>query len=153
MNKDNLNFISGFRYLVELGWPVIFIIFLSFMASLVEAVGLLGVLPVILGEVPSEIGFLNSLLQGLSFTTVLFLFFLIFIVKSFFYFASLAMIAIYKGRLLYKLKSELFNAYTFARYKDLDKSVGYFSNIIGEQATKSLQAFNFLIEMLLKQIF
>lgn len=156
-----ISFFKAFSYLrrfsLILGLRTYLAVIFSFLGSLIESFGLLALVPLLLTLdnrasnveiapwIPEK---LITVLSELETVTFLLLFLSIFIARGIFQLISLVIISTLKGQLLKKLKLELLEAYSNVDFmKFTQGSIGGFNNAIGEQATKSIQAFNFLVLM------
>jgi ABC-type multidrug transport system fused ATPase/permease subunit len=133
----------------HLGFGIIGAMFLSILASLLESIGIVLVLPLLAG-IDSEDSVINGYLRSAfdfftipySVNSIILLIMVVFLFKGLLSFLSLAEIARLRGRLLKKLKLGLFDSVTAVEYQySTSKDSGYFSNLINEQVVKSLQSF------------
>lgn len=150
--------IDIFRYIKMfqnyLGKRIYIIFALGLFASLSEGFGILMMMPLLEtldgSKVNPSDGFASNLMFGIinflnlenSTITVLFIIAFAFCLKGLMSFAALSVNAILMGNLLRELKGRLFDHYAFMSYKYFSsKDTGHFTNLINEQATKSLDAF------------
>ena len=160
MIKDLFKYLKMFQ--IYLGFKIYIIYFLGIITAFFEGIGIVMVLPLIesldninnLENLNNKGGFINEfVLNMISFVgldlnvgSILFFITTAFILKGLISFLSLAYSSKLKGDLLFKLKEKLFEGYRKMKYSYYTKKdTGYFSNIINEQPTKALQAFNQII--------
>lgn len=138
-----------------LGKRMYIIFALGLFASLSEGFGILMMMPLLETLDGSKVnptdGFASNLMFGIinflnlenSTVTVLFIIAFAFCIKGLMSFAALSVNAILMGNLLRELKGRLFDHYAFMSYKYFSsKDTGHFTNLINEQATRSLDAFS-----------
>lgn len=160
MIKDLLKYLKMFQ--IYLGSKIYIIYFLGVITAFLEGIGIVMVLPLLesldninnLENLKDKGGFINEfVLNMISFVgldlnvgSILIFITIAFILKGLISFLSLAYNSKLKGDLLFKLKENLFEGYRKMKYSYYTKKdTGYFSNIINEQPTKALQAFNQII--------
>ena len=149
-----------FRYLkmfqFHLGKKIYIIFILGLLSSFLEGIGILMLLPLLqnldsVKNINPDESIINKLLLDLinyfelggSISSILLFITIAFILKGIISFSSLSFSAYLRGVLLFKLKKQLFQSYTKMTYSYYSKNdTGYFSNIINEQPTKGLEAFN-----------
>ena len=151
--------IDIFRYIKMfqnyLGKRIYIIFVLGLFASLSEGFGILMMMPLLEtldgSRVNPSDGFASNMMFGIinflnlenSTITVLFIIAFAFCLKGLMSFAALSVNAILMGNLLRELKGRLFDHYALMSYKYFSsKDTGHFTNLINEQATKSLDAFS-----------
>ena len=151
--------IDIFRYIKMfqnyLGKRIYIIFALGLFASLSEGFGILMMMPLLEtldgSRVNPSDGFASNMMFGIinflnlenSTITVLFIIAFAFCLKGLMSFAALSVNAILMGNLLRELKGRLFDHYALMSYKYFSsKDTGHFTNLINEQATKSLDAFS-----------
>ena len=159
MKFKNITLVKYFKIFEKyLGWQIYSILILSMLAGLVEGFGLLAVLPLfnqesnnLITEIVEYIFNIFSISRTIISTT--FVIVIIFIVKSIFVFSTYAVRAYLSGKLLYKIKYDLFNSFSRISYQYYqEKNTGHFTNIINEQTTLMWNAFGILAEILIQLI-
>jgi len=140
-----------------LGKTIYVIFALGFFAAVFEGFGILMMLPLLESldgnSLPQAEGTINLIflkiisLSGLenSTSTILLVITFAFIVKGILAFGALAVKSVLSGKLLRRFKGNLFDHYsemTFDYYST--KDTGHFTNLINDQATRSLTAFDML---------
>jgi len=151
-----------------LGWRMYYVFVLTIFASIAEGIGILMLLPLLQrldqpGAVQADStereetlqgvsAFLGEVLMGLglqdSVVAVLVIIAVAFVIKGGLVFASAALSAFLRGELLRELKERLFDQYSQMSYRYYsNRDTGYFTNLINEQITRSLQAFSALTEL------
>ena len=131
---------------------------LSMFAGLVEGFGLLAVLPLfnqesnnLISEIVEYIFNIFSISRSIISTTLFIV--IVFIFKAIFVFSTYAVRAYLSGKLLYKIKYDLFNSFSRISYQYYqEKNSGHFTNIINEQTTLMWNAFGILAEVLIQLI-
>tara|TARA_Y100001958_G_C21236945_1_gene563617 strand:+ start:1394 stop:3151 length:1758 start_codon:yes stop_codon:yes gene_type:complete len=140
----------------HLGKKIYIIFILGLLSSFLEGIGILMLLPLLqnldsVKNINPDESIINKLLLDLinyfelggSISSILLFITIAFILKGIISFSSLSFSAYLRGVLLFKLKKQLFQSYTKMTYSYYSKNdTGYFSNIINEQPTKGLEAFN-----------
>jgi ABC-type multidrug transport system fused ATPase/permease subunit len=140
---------------IYLGKRMYLIFLLSIVASLLEGLGILMLLPLLEtldGSVPQNLdqsqisGFLFNVIEfiGLSsnITSILLLISISFTIKGLVVFSALAFNAFLSGELLKELKIKLFKLYSGMKYSYYSsKNTGELLNIINEQPARALEAF------------
>ena len=151
--QDIFTYIKIFQ--IYLGLRMYLIYALGIIASVLEGIGILMLLPLLQtidagSEIDKNDGLINNILYSLinslglseSVTSILILISIAFILKAIITFLSLGFTAFLLGDLLKKIKMRLFSHYS-------NMSFGYFSsknsgdliNLINEQPTKALESF------------
>tara|TARA_X000000950_G_scaffold204072_1_gene245676 strand:+ start:14045 stop:15808 length:1764 start_codon:yes stop_codon:yes gene_type:complete len=140
-----------------LGKTIYVIFLLGFFAAVFEGFGILMMLPLLESldgdSLPQAEGTVNLIFLNIisffglknSTSTILLVITLAFILKGILAFGALAIKSVLSGKLLRQFKGNLFDHYsemTFDYYTK--KDTGHFTNLINEQATRSLTAFDML---------
>lgn len=151
---DLVKYIKLFQ--VYLGKRIYLIFFLSLLASISEGLGILMLLPLLntlgsdgLNGDPAD-PLTQYILDSLEFfgfeisqTLIISTIVILFAFKGLITFVSLAINANLIGSLLRKVKTNLYDHYSEMKYGYYSKKdTGYFINLINEQPTKALEAFN-----------
>ena len=156
--KDIFNYTLMFqRYL---GKTIYFIVALGLFAAVFEGFGILMMLPLLesLDEntLPQAEGTINLIFLNIisflglenSTSTILLIITFAFILKGILAFGALAIKSVLSGKLLRQFKGNLFDHYSEMSFDYYTKKdTGHFTNLINEQATRSLTAFDMLANL------
>ena len=149
--------ISFFKYFKifeqYLGSKIYIMFIISIISGLLEGFGILALLPILDTNSSNEVSIFVakifsffSISSGILSLSIFIL--IIFLLKSILIFFLYYVRAVYSGKLLYKLKYNLFNSYTNIKYNYfLARNTGHFTNIINEQTNLMLKCFWLLSEI------
>lgn len=143
-----------------LGKTIYVIVALGFFAAVFEGFGILMMLPLLesLDEntLPQAEGTINLIFLNIisflglenSTSTILLIITFAFILKGILAFGALAIKSVLSGKLLRQFKGNLFDHYSEMSFDYYTKKdTGHFTNLINEQATRSLTAFDMLANL------
>lgn len=153
--KSVLKYIKIFESF--LGKKIYLILFFSISSAVMEAFGLLMIIP-ILGYISGEAVFqkelgiikvfenlFNFLSLDFNLVSAIFFFIILFIFKGIFMFLSLCAISFFRGSLLAKLKLVLYEKLEKMEIELFQKkNSGHFVNLVNEQTLKAINSFNSL---------
>ena len=166
--RDIPKYIKSFQ--VYLGWKIYLFFALTLFAVISEGVGILMLLPLLqtldskglksvesINDSDNLSLYLHQVISffdvNKSIESILIVITLFFILKGVLSFSALSVNAYLKGKLLYKLKTIVFDSYKNMSYGYYsNKDAGHFTNIINEQATNSVLSFHHLTRFISKTI-
>lgn len=160
--RDMPRYLEAFRR--HLGLRVYTMFFLTMLAILMEAVGIMLFVPIMKnfgeasggfdkeGDVNIVESYTYSLIEatGLpeSIVGVIIVTIAVFIIKGLLVLLALGYSAYLKTQLLEKLKKTMFSFYKKMHYSYYsDRDTGHFINVINEQINRSIQSFSFLVQL------
>jgi ABC-type multidrug transport system fused ATPase/permease subunit len=160
--RDMPKYLEAFRN--HLGLRVYSMFFLTMLATLMEAVGIMLFVPIMtnIGEASGgfnterNVGIVESYTYKLieavglpeSIVGVIIVTIAVFIIKGFLVLLALGYSVYLKTQLLEKLKKTMFSFYKKMDYSYyINKDTGHFINVINEQINRSIQSFSFLVQL------
>jgi ABC-type multidrug transport system fused ATPase/permease subunit len=160
--RDMPKYLEAFRH--HLGLRVYSMFFLTMLATLMEAVGIMLFVPILknFGEASggfdkeTDVGIVESYTYSLieaiglpeSIVGVIIVTIAVFIIKGILVFLALGYNVYLKTQLLEKLKKTMFSFYKKMDYSYyVNKDTGHFINVINEQINRSIQSFSFLVQL------
>ena len=149
-----------------LGKKVYFVFLLSFIASVLESLGFILVIPIFLAmENNGTLSESKSSISNVVFTVfktfkiepelgqLMFYVMVLFLIKGLFVYLALYISAKFRVALHLTMKELLVLKYTSLKYLDyMQKSSSYYSNVINEQVNRSLLSFNSMILMFVQLV-
>ena len=160
--RDMPKYLEAFRH--HLGLRVYSMFFLTMLATLMEAVGIMLFVPIMknIGEASGgfnkerDMGIVESYTYQLieaaglpeSIVGVIVVTIAVFIIKGFLVLLALGYSVYLRTQLLEKLKKTMFSFYKKMDYSYyINKDTGHFINVINEQINRSIQSFSFLVQL------
>ena len=160
--RDMPKYLEAFRH--HLGLKVYSMFFLTMLATLMEAVGIMLFVPIMKNFGEDSGGFDKErdlgLVEGYTYSFIeatglpesivgiIIVTIAVFIIKGCLVFFALGYSAYLKTQLLEKLKKTMFSFYRKMEYSYyVNKETGHFINVINEQINRSIQSFSFLVQL------